>query len=91
MNKTQFTEALAAKLEVSKKEGAVILKAFTDCVEDGLTADKEVNIVGFGKWESIFQKPRSGKVPGTDKEYTTPARFIIRFKAGTTLKNKINS
>ena len=50
---------------------------------------KDVSLVGFGSFNAALQKGKSGKVPGTDKMYTTEDKMVPKFKAGKGLKDRV--
>ena len=90
MNKAQFVELVQASGEYKTKveaEGAI--KAFTEAVSVALAKKEDVSIVGFGSFISALQKAKSGKVPGTDKTYTTQDKMVPKFKAGKGLKDRV--
>lgn len=91
MNKTQLIENMAAKAEMSKKDAENLLNAFISTVQETLKTKEDVTMIGFGTFSSVLQKGKTGKVPGTDKTYTTEDKMAPKFKPGKTLKDYINS
>ena len=90
MNKAEFVELVQSSGEYKTKveaEGAI--KAFTEAVSVALAKKEDVSIVGFGSFVSALQKGKSGKVPGTDKTYTTQDKMVPKFKAGKGLKDRV--
>jgi DNA-binding protein HU-beta len=92
MNKAQFVELVQKSGEYKTKvEAEAAIKAFTDAVTEALVAKEEVSLVGFGSFSSALQKGKSGKVPGTDKTYSTEDKMVPKFKAGKGLKDRISA
>jgi len=90
MNKAQFVELVQASGGYKTKvEAEAAIRAFTDAVTDALIKKEEVSLVGFGSFAATLQKGKSGKVPGTDKTYTTQDKMVPKFKAGKGLKDRI--
>ena len=90
MNKAQFVELVQASGEYNTKvEAEAAIKAFTEAVSVALAKKEDVSLVGFGSFVSILQKGKSGKVPGTDKTYTTQDKMVPKFKAGKGLKDRV--
>ena len=90
MNKAEFVELVQSSGEYKTKveaEGAI--KAFTEAVSVALAKKEDVSLVGFGSFISVLQKGKSGKVPGTDKTYTTQDKMVPKFKAGKGLKDRV--
>jgi len=92
MNKAQFVELVQSCGEYKTKvEAEAAIKAFTDAVTTALVQKEDVSLVGFGSFTAALQKGKSGKVPGTDKTYTTQDKMVPKFKAGKGLKDRVAS
>ena len=90
MNKAEFVELVQASGEYKTKiEAENAIKAFTDAITTALVKKEDVSLVGFGSFASALQKGKSGKVPGTDKTYTTQDKMVPKFKAGKGLKDRV--
>jgi len=92
MNKAQFIELVQNSGNYKTKvEAEVAIKAFTEAVTTALVQKEDVSLVGFGSFVAALQKGKSGKVPGTDKTYTTQDKMVPKFKAGKGLKDRVAS
>jgi DNA-binding protein HU-beta len=92
MNKAQFVELVQASGEYKTKvEAEAAIKAFTDAVTEALVKNEDVSLVGFGSFTTVLQKGKTGKVPGTDKTYTTSDKMVPKFKAGKGLKDRVEA
>lgn len=90
MNKAQFVELVQSCGEYKTKvEAEAAIKAFTEAITEALVKQEEVSLVGFGNFSAALQKGKSGKVPGTDKTYTTQDKMVPKFKAGKGLKDRV--
>ncbi|ABB43785.1 Histone-like DNA-binding protein [Sulfurimonas denitrificans DSM 1251] len=90
MNKAQFVELVQASGNYKTKvEAEAAIKAFTEAVASALVKKEDVSLVGFGSFGASLQKGKSGKVPGTDKTYTTKDKMVPKFKAGKGLKDRV--
>ena len=90
MNKAQFVELVQKNGEFKTKvEAENAIKAFTESITEALVSKEDVTLVGFGSFVSALQKGKSGKVPGTDKTYTTQDKMVPKFKAGKSLKDSV--
>ncbi|OBV29670.1 DNA-binding protein [Helicobacter sp. CLO-3] len=90
MNKAEFVDLIkdAGKLP-SKKDAETAVNAFIAAVEKALSKKKSVELVGFGKFEAVMQKGKTGKVPGTNKTYSTKDKYVPKFKPGKSLKDLV--
>jgi DNA-binding protein HU-beta len=92
MNKAQFVELVQKSGNYKTKvEAENAIKAFTEAVTEALVAKEDVSLVGFGSFGAALQKGKSGKVPGTDKTYTTQDKVVPKFKAGKGLKDRVSA
>ena len=90
MNKAQFVELVQERGSYKTKvEAEAAIKAFTEAVTSALIKKEDVSLVGFGSFTATLQKGKSGKVPGTDKTYTTQDKMVPKFKAGKGLKDRV--
>jgi DNA-binding protein HU-beta len=90
MNKTDLINAIAAKSGLNKKNSEAALNAFISAVEGALAKNEKVTLVGFGTFEVRKRAARKGRNPQTKKEITIPASKAPVFKAGKSLKDKVN-
>lgn len=91
MNKSEFVDLVKEVGEYeTKKEAEKAISAFTAAIEKALSKkDGSVELVGFGKFETVLQKGKEGTVPGTTKKYKTKDKFVPKFKAGKGFKDAV--
>ena len=90
MNKAQFVELVQKHGDYKTKvEAENAIKAFTEAIAEALVKGEDVSLVGFGSFAAVLQKGETGKVPGTDKTYTTQDKMVPKFKAGKSLKDRV--
>lgn len=90
MKKAEFLELVKEEGGFESKKGAeVALDAFVKAIEKALSSHESVELVGFGKFEVALQKGKSGKVPGSNKTYSTPDKMVPKFKPGKVLKDAV--
>lgn len=92
MKKDEFVNLVKAKGEYKTKvEAERAIKAFVDAITEALAKQEDVLLVGFGTFTAVLQKGKTGKVPGTDKTYTTEDKMVPKFKAGKGLKDRLSA
>jgi len=90
MKKSEFVELVKTTGEYGTNvEAERAINAFTEAVTTALVNKEDVSLIGFGSFNAALQKGKSGKVPGTDKTYTTQDKMVPKFKAGKGLKDKV--
>ena len=89
ITKADLIARMANNAGMTKADAGKALDAFTKSVGDILAEGDIVSLVGFGKFEAVLQKGKSGTVPGTDRTYQTEDKLAPKFYAGKGLKDKI--
>lgn len=90
MNKKELIEKIAEEVNVPKKTVAVVIDGFQDAVVDSMMKDESVKLVGFGTFGVTNRASRNGVNPRTGEKMVIPAIKSPTFKAGKSLKNKLN-
>ena len=90
MNKTELVEAMAKKAGLSKKDTEGALKAFIDAVSGELKKGGKISLVGFGTFETVKRKARTGINPLTKEKIKIAACKAPKFKPGKALKDVVN-
>jgi len=90
MNKAELISAVAQKSGLTKKDSEAAIDAFMSVVEEALSKQEKVVLVGFGTFEVKARAARKGRNPQTKEEITIPASKAPVFKAGKALKDKVN-
>ena len=89
MNKTELVEAVAEKMNTTKKEAEAAVSAFTETVKEALAEGKKVQLVGFGSFEVRERSARKGRNPQTGEELDIPATKVPAFKPGKGFKDVV--
>lgn len=90
MNKAELIAMIADKAEVSKAQAEKLLNATLSSINDGLTNDGNLTLVGFGTFSVVKREARKGRNPQTGKSIKIPAKNVVKFKPGKNLKDSVN-
>ena len=96
MNKSELTEALANKADLTMKDAREIIGTLFDTdpkhgiIASELTRGRKVQITGFGTFEPRKRKKRKGRNPQTGTTIDIPASRVPAFSAGKALKDRVN-
>ena len=74
-------------METTKKEAAQAVNTILNTITKVLKNKDSITLPGFGSFNVRERAERKGRNLQTGKEITIPAKYIVRFKAGKTLKN----
>lgn len=91
MNKMELVAGIAEKADLSKKDAEAALEGMILTVAEALEAGEKVQLVGFGTFDVGTRKARTGRNPRTGEEIEIPASKLPRFKAGKSLKDRVNA
>ncbi len=91
MNRVELINAIAAETGVTKKDIDAVIKSFTNVVSDTLQKKDKVQLIGFGTFETSERAARTGRNPATGEDMQIAASTQVKFKAGTALKEKVNT
>lgn len=89
MNKTELVAAVAAKVELSKKDAEAAVNAVFDSVKDALAEGDKVSLIGFGTFSVKTRAARTGLNPRTKETIEIPESKVPAFKAGSALKDAV--
>ena len=90
MNKVELIAEIAEKADISKKDAAAALKAFTETVQAELKKGGKVQLVGFGTFEVTKRAARTGRNPQSGATMKIKASKSPKFKAGKAFKDALN-
>jgi len=90
MNKSQLVEAMASEAGISKAAAGKALAGMMDAVKGSLKKGNKVSLVGFGSWDVSKRAARNGRNPQTGATIKIAAKNVVKFKAGSELKNSVN-
>jgi len=95
MNKTEMAVKLAKKTGLSQGKAAEVLDNIFSAqprkgiIATALDAGDKVTIPGFGTFATRQRAARKGRNPATGATITIPQRQYVYFKAGKTLRERV--
>jgi len=87
--KADLIQAVGEKLACSNAEAQRAVEAVLDSVEQGLVAEKRVQLTGFGTFEVRQRQARVGRNPKTGMPINIPASTTVGFRPGKAFKNLV--
>jgi len=91
MNKGEFVEALADRLDISRAQAERALTGVLEIVSEQLVNGEKVAFTGFGSFEVSKRAARTGRNPQTGAAIKIAASKVPKFSAGATLKAAVNA
>ncbi len=90
MTKSELVDAISAETKLTKKDTDAFVKAFVEVVSKSLEKGEDVALTGFGTFSVGERAARSGRNPKTGETITIAASKSPKFKAGKSLKDRVN-
>ncbi|MCM3129709.1 MULTISPECIES: HU family DNA-binding protein [unclassified Paenibacillus] len=90
MNNEELIEAVYKSSGFSKKNAEKAVSQVLDSIFEALKQGKEVQLVGFGKFDVRYREARMGKNSKTGEKVLLPAGNVPVFTAGSALKEALN-
>ena len=90
MNKGEFVEVLADRLDLPRAQADRALSAVLDIIAEQLAKGEKVAFTGFGSFEVSERPARTGRNPQTGAAIQIAAARVPKFSAGASLKNAIS-
>ena len=91
MTKAELVEFIAEKADLTKADAGRALEAMIEGITEGLKKEGKVTFVGFGTFTAKKRAAREGRNPQTGETVKIAARVVPGFKAGSKLKDALNS
>ena len=89
MNKAELTARVARDTRMTKVRAARVIDSLLEHVMKSLKKGERASLVGFGTFTVTRRRARTGRNPQTGTPIQIPARRVVRFTAGKTLKSEI--
>lgn len=89
MTKAQMLDALATKLNMSKKDVGTMLDAMVELAYKEVKSAGEFVIPGIGKLVKVNRKERQGRNPATGATITIPAKTVVKFRVAKAAKEAV--
>ncbi|MCK5195224.1 MAG: HU family DNA-binding protein [Desulfobulbaceae bacterium] len=91
MNRAELINQIAESADITKAEAGKVLTGITDAITGSLQKGENVTLIGFGTFSAVKRDARTGRNPQTGKSMKIPAKTVVKFKAGTKLKDEVNN
>ncbi|WP_418377120.1 HU family DNA-binding protein [Agathobaculum sp.] len=91
MKKNEFVSLVAERTDMSKKDTEKVIDAAFAAIGDLMMQGDKLVLSGFGSFETKVRTARSGRNPRTGEVIEIEQATLPVFKAGRTLKDKVNA
>jgi DNA-binding protein HU-beta len=91
VNKAQLIDAVASKLEISRRSAGDTVDAVLDGITGAIISGDKVSLTGFGTFETTRRAARTARNPRTGESVAVPAATVPKFRPGQALKDEVNT
>ncbi len=91
LTRAAMVESLFNELGLSKADGRELVDLFIEELAASLAVGEQVKLPGFGNFELRDKKERPGRNPNTGESIPVSARRVVTFRAGPTLKSRLET
>lgn len=92
MIKKELIDQIAEETGFMPLDVRSVIQLALDKMIDALAAGDRIEIRDFGVFEIVKRRPRIGRNPNNPQQtYQVPARYVVRFKPGKMMKEKIDA
>lgn len=89
MNKAELIERISKEAELTKADADRVLKVVLDNIKKGVKKEGTVQLIGFGTFNLVKRKARTGRNPQTGEEIKIKASKSVGFKVGKSFKESL--
>lgn len=91
MNKSELVLKVSERAEITQKEAAAAVNAFTASIQEALSNGDNVTLIGFGTFLVRERAARTGHNPRSGEAIQIPAVKVPSFRPGKSLKEVVNA
>ena len=89
MTKAELIGNMAAQAGITKITAEKALNSLISALGDALGEGDKITLVGFGTFEVAERSQREGRNPRTGESIVIPPSKVVKFKAGSKLREAI--
>jgi len=91
VTKKEIVRKIAEDIEETQLKTKEIVQRTFDAIVKTLLLDRRIELRNFGVFEVKLRKPRKARNPRTDKAVEVPAKFVVTFKPGKEMEEKVRN
>ncbi|HZO94227.1 MAG TPA: HU family DNA-binding protein [Candidatus Baltobacteraceae bacterium] len=91
MTKNELVRELAEDFEVPRRQVADLVEAMFEKIVEVLKSGDKVQLTPFGQFRIRDRAARLGRNPATGEQIQIPAKRVLKFTAGRTLKDAVGA
>jgi len=89
MSKRELIKEVSGRAGITKKDAGNVIDAMAEAITNALSKGEKVILVGFGTFQVMERKARTGRNPQTGQTIQIPAKKVPKFKPGKGLRGAV--
>ena len=89
MNKSELIADISVKTKMTKQDVGLVIEHFVTNVTQCLQSGEQVQLLGFGTFETRKRPEKMGRNPRTGQPVQIPERTAVVFRPGKILKSAV--
>ena len=91
MTRSDLIDRLASQHpQLQAKDAEMVVRVILDAISATLSNGGRIEIRGFGSFALNYRPPRNGRNPKTGALVNVPATYVPHFKAGKSLRERVD-
>lgn len=90
MNKAELISRVARDTRITKVQAARVVDSMLEHITRALKKGERASLVGFGTFTVARRRARTGRNPQTGAPIRIPARRVVRFASGKSLRSEVH-
>ncbi len=89
MTKKEIVRTISEEIGLTQLQTKDIVQKTFDAIVETLVKDKRIELRNFGVFEVKRRAPRKARNPRTDDEVFVPAKYVVTFKPGKDMEERV--
>lgn len=90
ITKKNIVKAIANEIGLTQKVTKDIVEKIFDAITDSLIANQRLELRNFGVFDVKKRSARVGRNPKTNKAVDIPEKYVVTFKPGKEMEERVN-
>ena len=91
MTKKEIVKTISEEIGLTQQTTKEIVQKTFDAIIDALVTDRRIELRNFGVFEVKRRAARSARNPKTGDKVHVPEKFVVTFKPGKDMEQKVNT
>lgn len=91
MTRSELINALVQQGSLEQRDVKLAVSTILEHMSRTLASGERIEVRGFGSFSVSCKPPRTGRNPATGQSVEIETRYVLRFKPGKALRERVNA